>query len=385
MELFLDNYGTYSTRNRSTTGVYISFSNIRLKHKFARQHVHTITLVPPGVPLKQALKPLFHELRVLARDGFEVQYREGEEVRTVRVKGAISGLPSDHFQACMNSNHLGSNAQRNCRMCMVTKNERTEYDTKILNWEYTRNNEHTTALLTQMIQQLGVNPSEEKKKEVRKFYGLYEAPSIFSELSDPFTLSIPCVGHCIELGILMRLLDAMLTQVRNSTQLSSIFDGRLFSFSYPRQWTAVKINLLTVRSKRQRPMHFIRKFALMSPLLFDGLVDPQLLKLVRSLLRLRSMIMNPSHSVGSIQTTQQTGRLWVALANAYTTLHSKVKLDVPNFHLLIEIMIRSLPVVRDMRIGMTTRFEAEHLLNKQLVKRVTLNRGAVPENFALQM
>ena len=50
---------------------------------------------------------------------------------------------------------------------------------------------------------------------------------------------------------------------------------------------------------------------------------------------------------------------------------------------MFEITIRSLPVVHHMRIGMTSRFKAEHLVNKQLVRRVTLNRGVVPENFAL--
>ena len=141
----------------------------------------------------------------------------------------------------------------------------------------------------------------------------------------------------------------------------------------PRQWTRVKINLLSVRGKWQRPMHFVRKVGLMSTLLFDGLVDQQLLKPVNGLLSLRAMIMNPSYSKDTVKRTQQAGQLWIQLAKRYSAQNSSIKLDVPNFHIVIELLLRVLPAVRDMRLGLTTRFEAEHSQNKQLVVRVKMS------------
>ena len=146
---------------------------------------------------------------------------------------------------------------------MIHKDQRTEYDTKILNWRHVRNNERTAAMLEQMQQ----------KKAIRTIYGIYEKPSLFVDVADPFTQSLPCVGHCIDLGILLRLIDGMISQVRSSTRKSHIFLGRLFSMELPRQWTRVKINLLSVHGKRQKSMHFVRKVGLMSTLLSDGLVN----------------------------------------------------------------------------------------------------------------
>ena len=123
----------------------------------------------------------------------------------------------------------------------------------------------------------------------------------------------------------------------------------------------------------------------MSTLLFVGLVDQQLLKLVKGLLALRAMIMNPSHSNDTVQRTQQAGQLWIQLAKRYSAQNSSIKLVVPNFHIVIELLLRVLPAVRDMRLGLTTRFEAEHSQNKKLVVRVKHNQDAMPENYAIQM
>ena len=143
------------------------------------------------------------------------------------------------------------------------------------------------------------------------------------------------------------------------------------------------INTLAVRGRRYRPMHFIIKFALLSPLLFDGLVDPQLLLLTKSLLILRSMIMNPSHSNNSIANTQHAGQLWIEIALRYCANNRQLRLDVPNLHLLIETLIRSLPIVRNMRSALTTRHEAEHTFNKALVRKVSYNEEGCREAFAL--
>ena len=111
-----------------------------------------------------------------------------------------------------------------------------------------------------------------KKKAVRKIYGIYEQPSMFADITNPFMQTIPCIGHFIDLSILLRLIDAMLSQVCSNNQSRNIFQGQLLSLELPRQWTRIKINLLSVRGKRQRYMHFVRKIGLLNSLLFDGLV-----------------------------------------------------------------------------------------------------------------
>ena len=93
--------------------------------------------------------------------------------------------------------------------------------------------------------------------------------------------------------------------------------------------------------------------------------------------------MNPSHSNDSIANTQNAGQLWIEIALRYCANNRQLRLDVPNLHLLIETLIRSLPIVRNMRSALITRHEAEHNFNKALVRKVSYNEGGCREAFAL--
>jgi hypothetical protein len=83
---------------------------------------------------------------------------------------------------------------------------------------------------------------------------------------------------------------------------------------------------------------------------------------------------------------QDVCREWVTQAVA---IHQKynadgLNLDLPNFHLLIEIALRCLPVLRDMRIAMTNRFESIHRIHKESISQVSYCVGSAPENYAIR-
>jgi hypothetical protein len=271
---------------------------------------------------------------------------------------------------------------------MRLKSERTRFDRGILDWQNTRNSSQTAAIVKQILLELGENPTAYRKAMICKKYGIYPLSPLFGSLVDPYMQTFPCVGHCIDLGILLRLVDAMLDEVRSSEHKISIFEARVAAFfdgDPPRGWTRITINLITVKGKKQRPMHTVRKVALMSPQLFDGLVSPQLLMLTKGLLSLRSLIMNPKHTAQSILETQNAGQLWIELAKKFAATHAGLKIDLPNLHLIIELLLRSLPVIWDMRLALTSRYEAMHAWHKRLVSAVSHSCGAVPENYALHM
>ena len=84
--------------------------------------------------------------------------------------------------------------------------------------------------------------------------------------------------------------------------------------------------------------------------------------------------------------TQAFAEQWVALAMALEIEHKdeELKLDSPNFHLLIEVVIRQLPILRDMSQSMTNRYEAMHKFNKKKIGSVHSTVGSTAVNFVIK-
>ena len=105
MEVGNDGFGTYSTRSRTTDGMYASFSNLRIRYKYQQQHVHTLMLIPPGVDLRDSLREFHREMRLLEAGIKVAMWPDGHEEI---VKGALSYINADHVQACKNCNQMGN-------------------------------------------------------------------------------------------------------------------------------------------------------------------------------------------------------------------------------------------------------------------------------------
>ena len=134
--MFIDSFGSNSTRHKAVTGVYLSFSNIVRRYKHHQQNIHTFMLIPPDAPLEAALKPLREDL-ILLEKGVEMKYTEDGKISKVVVKAAISCLIADHIQACEICRHIGVNATMNCRACWIDKEHRADHTVSVLPHEST--------------------------------------------------------------------------------------------------------------------------------------------------------------------------------------------------------------------------------------------------------
>ncbi len=65
---------------------------------------------------------------------------------------------------------------------------------------------------------------------------------------------------------------------------------------------------------------------------------------------------------------------------AYPTL----QLDLPNTHLLIETVLRYLPMLMNMRPALTNHHEVHHQMKKKFIQQVKVLDGSSPENFAMK-
>ena len=382
MEIFIDGFGAYNTRTRTTTGVYISFANIRSKYKYTREYIYTYMVIPPGVELKEALAPLVADLKELEEHGMEVaMFPDG---KMIRLFGAPAYILSDHVQACQTIGHCGNNSLKNCRCCMVDKKDRCVFDKSIIEHDHTRNTAVSRAQRAQMRIRMGANPSAFAKSCIQRLYGLYVDPSVFDTVLDVHQMTMPCVGHALDIGICKRLVIALLDAVRECDY--HIFRARLEGIEWPRGWSKVTLGMITKTGRLAQPMSSYRKIAMMATQLFNGLVPQELLDLTMGMVKLRGMIMQEGHSLQSVAETQAYGKSWIekAMALHRSGRYPNLKLDVPNMHLVIEILVRFLPLTMDMRCTGTNRFEGHHKKVKFLCSKIKQVVGGAPELYALR-
>ncbi len=380
-ELFIDGFGSYTTRTRNTTGIYVSFANLRNEVKYTRKYIYTVSLIPKGVALADALVPLVEELQKLEDEGVEVEmYPTGERVR---VHASIAYILSDHVQACSTIGHIGNNAIMNCRCCLVEKDDRCLFSKALLDHDMTRNEGVSAAQRRQMQWSLAGSKSKSQSKTINTEYGLYPESSPLSRILNVHGQIMPCVGHAIDLGLGERLVRSI---IRNLTEDQVVvFKARLANIAWPRGWSAVTYAMLTKSGKLAQPMSTCRKMLMLAGYLLEGLVNPELIDLCMGLVKLRGMIMKRGHTDESVAATVTFGEKWIEdCLEVCTHEPYKLKMDLPNMHLLIEILVRFLPMTKDMRCTMTNRFEAWHAFNKQRMSRMKSNFGSEPETFALR-
>ncbi len=280
--------------------VNVSFSNIRVAYKYSRKYVFTLMLLPPHVSLHEALAPLRRDLAELER-GISVQVHpppHGQEAQTITVTGSVSMLLADHVQACSNCCHLGNNANLNCLSCLMKKEDRLVYSPDVLNYNMTRNLSQHAVMLQQMHRQMGPLPSAGRVREVKSLYGISTDPLPFGNTVDPFTQSFPCVGHAMDLGLMGRLTNFMLSLL--SQREHREFVARQTNLDYPRGWTRLPTFKSKMKGRLGEPIKVTKKLGLLAFYLFQGLVPPDVLSLVSSLLELRSRIMMRGHTGASI-------------------------------------------------------------------------------------
>ena len=206
IELFIDSFGACTTRNRSVTGVYVSFSNIQRRFKHCQRNVNTLMLVP-HVSLCSAIERLRADLIKLQKGVFFNEYEE-EKVNKILVKGLISCVVSDHPQACDISRHLGVNANQNCRLCWTNKAERAKFSSIILDHSQTRRRQQTDIIVSNMRESLSSKFSQTKQNQLQKECGIriIDCPSQGVDF-EPHIQCFSDIDHLIDLGLMEDLFE----------------------------------------------------------------------------------------------------------------------------------------------------------------------------------
>jgi hypothetical protein len=119
-------------------------------------------IIPPHVSLYDALDPIRNDLKILEKDGIQVQYiNEFGVNENMIVKGRISFLIADSPGRSEYNRHMGIKARKNCSSCTVDVSERASTSVDILSATYVRRVSQTDMIQIQMEEE-----KEYKKQQI---------------------------------------------------------------------------------------------------------------------------------------------------------------------------------------------------------------------------
>ena len=151
----------------------------------------------------------------------------------------------------------------------------------------------------QLQDELGVNPPDSLVSKACTKYGISNIPPPFHGIADSHQQSFVCIGHAIDVGLLRRLINFMMTKVRPIHH--EVLTIRLKYLELPRGWIPFGSHFLNFKGKFSQPMIAVRKLAYFTNCIFGGLVPNDLIALTMNLLFLRNDIMKKGHSLQSVK------------------------------------------------------------------------------------
>jgi hypothetical protein len=323
----------------------------------------------------QGLAKFREELRALEQG---VQIRDllaSNTGATITVYGALAFNVGDHPQQAEFARHIGSNATRNCRSCIVTKAERLRSDFGFWDHRWLRRRSQTDSIRGAFSRVLA---AAEDRKEGRARAAVLDLRS--SELKDPTAHAgklrtavgvygdreCPLMGltvdphlaprdpeHMLDFGIARTLLSECYALL--SKQAKDEVSLRLRDFAWPAGWPRITFDLSRTIASRYS-MAFTRKMVLVAALLWGDLLPADAYGVLCMFFKLRNDCMRRSHSQQQLKELQ--ARTVQFVAEARRVFGDAV--DKPNTHNLLEFVYKDLSLYGNGNLLRTGHFEAYH-------------------------
>ena len=263
-----------------------------LKH--LQDNIHTHMLIPSHVDISQALDPLRKELIDL-QAGVSMDCVINGTRQQKTVKALISCIIADHPQACDITRHLGVAANKACRLCWVSKEEKSKYSKDMLSHRNTRRRVETDLIVQEMKKmRSSLQLSNQKFKALSTATGIRPISCPFQGvIVDTHIQAFPDFDHFMDLGLVMRMF-AFITESLSEKQLEEV-ELRMKCLKLPWGWNAINLNLKSV-AKKMKPMTYMRKLCVLGIYPFQGFLEPPIYSLLVNLLSLRALMFTTINS-----------------------------------------------------------------------------------------
>lgn len=361
----------------------------------------------------QAFAPIRRDIRKL-EEGFSVweffdvvhaplslpQLRLHWTAKQIVLHGALATSVADSVQQNEHCRHLGNKANSACRSCLILKADRVNMDLDLWDFKMLRRRDQTNVIADQISTELDAKfaqkvaskhqqvvraasrldydmavdaqtaeakllsqtDHENRLKKIRRDYGTREDKDIWESLTfDPHFQCLRCADHLFDFGLERQLLG--LASKTMTAEARAEWSQRCRFFPWTSSCCRITCDLTETVTARYS-MLLIRKMVLVSICTLDGLISDAQYRAICDLFVLRNQIFSSvSHTEASLSRIRQQLQ---TLIRHVSTAFGQATLDRPNWHTLIEFVVKDLSIMKSVFFGRTQIFERFHQSTQSL-------------------
>jgi hypothetical protein len=369
VNIFIDKYQSKDARATSSEAVYMMIENFESALNSTKNLVFVLSILPPGSKLDDLMALVRRDVRIL-EEGMQVF--DCAVGMNITIKGAISGLAADHVQASINTRCGHTSAWRHSVSCWAGDDQACDYRADCLDHRMLRRRAQTD-LIMKRLQRL-----ECEKKSFKyvlasniTYFGITSTsvgPCLFSGLQvDPHLMTRWCFSHLVWYGIARTSLTCTFEAMSPGNR--EIYQIRLRDFPYP---NGMKCPIDTIRASFGAgcTMTMWQSIAFASQHAMEGLAPSTNLLFNVLLVRWAASIMRPM-TKDQLELAQKHARLLVK--DGAKIFGDKFKR--PNVHGLIELVLVTLPALRNGNFTKVDTFERVNKVSKEHSRGALSGRG----------
>ena len=365
---YLDSFKATRSGKKSIEGLYQTILNVDARLRSIGETYKTLALIEPGVDPGDVFRAITDSSKL--RSG--IKCYDVCSDNSIDMKGTLALAPADLHQLSSQCRHGGSNSEHNCPNCCVIKEDRTNPDIQLTNYDITRTRSQTDKIVEICLKWIqsdanrrGVPVPKSVIEDIRREFGVKLQPSWYEGWEyDEHRQGFRDAEHLFYYGIFREQMS-VLTDAMSSSQRET-FIARIDSFKWPDGMPELSFDFNPKRGKKRWgtdvSMTMYKQLFVAVLFVLEGITTTQCYKHFARLWLWHLKILDNHNSVDDIPELQKEG---ITIVKEGARIMSEVY-DRPNGHGLIEMITRTLPALVYIRLVTSGNFERHHQLTKRM-------------------
>ena len=325
--------------------------------------IFDLMLLPDGCDVTTALGGICQDLRMLSTTGVYCYDSDPGTCAMRTVRAAIAMLPADSPQAALSCRALGNSAKLNGRACATPLAKVGDSTIDCRDHTVRRCKEQSdvaVAMMQAYITKRGYLPT--KIQELRRWFGLALRSCMWDICPiDAHLQSFWDGSHLTWFGVFKNSLAEAHATLANTAKRTE-FIARVQQFKYPRGVSA-PVRVLKDKLGAGVTMEDFRTVCMLVPYCCDGIFPKSVLRWFVDFCKFASACFS-ALSVADVARLQDEGRSLIRRGARDQEGYTLITGQKPNTHGLLELVIHTLPALRNGTFADCRPFETRHGPNK---------------------
>ena len=382
--VYIDAMGTATKHAKSTECIYMQICSADKSIYGTRDTIFTLKLLPKGVDLDAALASIRAELAVLIAG---ITVYDVKRQGNITLRCGVASLPADHLQAVVTCRGVHVNANISGRGCHLPKESYADYAVDCREHGLRRRALQSDTIVASMeAERVKLQLKQTPAKAQQTVYGTRPVPSLWRDVAcDPHVQSWVDAAHLIWFGVFPDICKAIVKRMDGVER--GVLTVRLREFPWPQGISPpLLIAKEVVAGKGAKStgifgsgvtMDGWRMLAYASQSCYDGLCEKKHLQLLVDITRVAARIFSPltgedcDELIATVRDILKRG--W----GRRGIMHEDQPTGKPNTHNLLELVLHTLPALRNARWADCRPLESHHQEAKSTMAGRRGGRGGI--------